>query len=111
MTEAAPRRAGEVWNEPDLREFWTGSADQYYTLLKGCYQAIKAADRGAAFLEATRLAGFSESEASRLFGRDPGLPESTERDYLTPWTAARAESRVAWPVSTTTATSDGRARN
>lgn len=56
-------------------------------------QAIKAADRGAAYLEATRLAGFSESEARRLFGRDPGLPEATERDYLTPWTAAKAEKR------------------
>ena len=56
-------------------------------------QAIKAADRGAAYLEATRLAGFSEAEARRLFGRDPGLPESTERDYLTPWTAARAEKQ------------------
>jgi 5'-deoxynucleotidase YfbR-like HD superfamily hydrolase len=56
-------------------------------------QAIKAADRGAAFLEATRLAGFSEAEAKRLFGRDPGLPEAVERDYLTPWTAARAEKR------------------
>ena len=55
--------------------------------------AIKAADRGAAFLEATELAGFSESEAKRLFGRDPGLPETVLRDYLTPWTAARAEKR------------------
>ena len=54
---------------------------------------IKNADRGAAFLEATRLAGFSEAEAKRLFGRDPGLPEATERDYLTPWTAAKAEKR------------------
>ena len=55
--------------------------------------AIKAADRGAAYLEATRLAGFSETEARRLFGRDPGLPESTEREYLTPWTAAKAEKQ------------------
>src|SRR6476620_3676476 len=56
-------------------------------------QAIKAADRGAAFLKATRLAVFSETEAKRLFGRDPGLPEATERDYLTPWTAAKAEKQ------------------
>ena len=56
-------------------------------------QAIKAADRGAAYLEATRLAGFSEAEARRLFGRDPGLPGSTEREYLTPWTAAKAEKQ------------------
>lgn len=54
---------------------------------------IKAADCGAAFLEATELAGFSESEARRLFGRDPGLPEAMRREYLTPWTAAKAERR------------------
>ncbi|MCP3471935.1 HD family hydrolase [Bradyrhizobium sp. CCGUVB1N3] len=54
---------------------------------------IKAADRGAAYLEAIELAGFSDSEARRLFGRDPGLPETVLRDYLTPWTAARAEKR------------------
>ena len=54
---------------------------------------VKSADRGAAFLEAIELAGFSESEARRLFGRDPGLPETTKRDYLTPWSAAKAEKR------------------
>src|SRR3979411_740708 len=54
---------------------------------------IKDADRGAAYLEATELAGFAEAEAKRLFGRDPGLPPATVRDYLTPWTAARAEKR------------------
>ena len=56
-------------------------------------QAIKAADRGAAYLEATRLAGFAEAEAKRLFGRDPGLPEATRADYLTPWNAAKAEKQ------------------
>lgn len=54
---------------------------------------IKNADRGAAYLEATLLAGFSEAEARRLFGRDPGLPQSTREDYLTPWSAAKAEKR------------------
>jgi 5'-deoxynucleotidase YfbR-like HD superfamily hydrolase len=54
---------------------------------------IKAADRGAAYLEATLLAGFAESEAKRLFGRDPGLPDAVREDYLTPWTAAEAEQR------------------
>jgi uncharacterized protein len=54
---------------------------------------IKAADRGAAFLEATALAGFSDSEARRLFGRDPDLPEAVRQDYLTPWSAAKAEKR------------------
>jgi len=54
-------------------------------------QAIKAADRGAAYLEATELAGFAQAEAKRLFGRDPGLPPAMHQEYLTPWTAARAE--------------------
>jgi len=54
---------------------------------------IKEADRGAAYLEATQLAGFAEAEAKRLFGRDPGLPLATRQDYLTPWSAAKAEKR------------------
>jgi 5'-deoxynucleotidase YfbR-like HD superfamily hydrolase len=54
---------------------------------------IKSADRGAAYLEATLLAGFAEAEARRLFGRDPGLPASVCEDYLTPWSAAKAEKR------------------
>src|ERR1700709_2323197 len=53
-------------------------------------QAIKAADRGAAYLEATHLAGFSQAEAKRLFGRDPDLPDATQHDYLKPGTGAKA---------------------
>ena len=56
-------------------------------------QQIKEADRGAAYLEATELAGFAQAEAKRLFGRDPALPLATRQDYLTPWTAAKAEKR------------------
>jgi hypothetical protein len=54
---------------------------------------IKAADRGAAFLEATRLAGFSATEARRFFGPPPKLSAAAERDYLTPWPAGTAERR------------------
>ncbi len=56
-------------------------------------QQIKDADMGAAYLEATHLAGFSEPEAKRLFGSDPGLPEAMIDDYLTPWPASEAENR------------------
>ena len=55
--------------------------------------AIKAADRGAAYLEATRLAGFSEGEAKRFFGTPPQVSAAFERDYLTPWPAKEAEAR------------------
>lgn len=34
----------EVWNEPDVKQFWGGTAEEYYLLLKTCYQAIKAGD-------------------------------------------------------------------
>jgi 5'-deoxynucleotidase YfbR-like HD superfamily hydrolase len=54
---------------------------------------IKAADRGAAFLEATRLAGFAAAEARRFFGAPPALSPAIERDYLTPWPALVAEKR------------------
>lgn len=54
---------------------------------------IKAADRGSAYLEATRLAGFSAEEARRFFGPRPALPQQMEREYLTPWPAEDAERR------------------
>ena len=54
---------------------------------------IKAADRNAAYLEATRLAGFAEEEARRFFGQPPKLTAATERDFLTPWPAETAETR------------------
>ena len=54
---------------------------------------IKAADRGAAFLEATTLAGFGAAEARRFFGPRPTLPAAAEKDYLTPWPAETAKRR------------------
>jgi len=52
---------------------------------------IKTADMGAAYLEATHLAGFSQTEAKRLFGSDPKLNPTTVENYLTPWSATKAE--------------------
>jgi uncharacterized protein len=54
---------------------------------------VKTADRAAAYLEATRLAGFSESEAKRFFGAPPDLPAALEHDYLVPWAAQDAQAR------------------
>jgi 5'-nucleotidase len=54
---------------------------------------IKAADRSAAFLEATRLAGFKTEEARKFFGPAPKFSAAIERDYLTPWPAETAEAR------------------
>jgi 5'-deoxynucleotidase YfbR-like HD superfamily hydrolase len=56
-------------------------------------RVVKAADRASAFLEATRLAGFSTSEARRFFGAPPELPADVEQDFTTPWSAHTAEKR------------------
>lgn len=34
----------EVWNEPNLKDFWTGSQDEYFTLYRRTAEAIKAID-------------------------------------------------------------------
>jgi len=54
---------------------------------------IKIADSGAAYLEATRLAGFVPAEARRFFGKPPTLSTTMERDYLKPWPAEAAQAR------------------
>jgi uncharacterized protein len=54
---------------------------------------IKASDRGAAYFEATHLAGFARAEALRFFGSPPTLSAEIERDYLTPWPAELAQAR------------------
>jgi 5'-nucleotidase len=59
----------------------------------GLVDLIKAADRVAAYLEATRLAGFDAAEARRFFGKPPALPARIEGDYLVPWPADEAEKR------------------
>lgn len=61
------------------------------TLPERITAAIKRADRAAAWLEATHLAGFGEEEAKRYFGKPPTLPQSLVKDYLTPWPPADAK--------------------
>jgi uncharacterized protein len=56
-------------------------------------ELVKMADKAAAYLEATRLAGFTATEAGRFFGKPPALPASTLREYLTPWPAETAQTR------------------
>ena len=54
---------------------------------------IKAADRSAAYLEATHFAGFATAEARKFFGAPPKFSAAIEREYLTPWPAGTAEAR------------------
>jgi hypothetical protein len=54
---------------------------------------IKSADRAAAYLEATKLAGFELAEARKFFGPPPKFSSAIERDFLTPWPAGTAEAK------------------
>ena len=54
---------------------------------------IKTADHAAAYLEATRLAGFAVTEARRFFGSAPRMSAALTLDYLTPWPAVEAQAR------------------
>ncbi|HYC17473.1 MAG TPA: HD family hydrolase [Pseudolabrys sp.] len=54
---------------------------------------IKAADRSAAYLEATQIAGFAPDEARKFFGPPPKFSATLERDYLSPWPAGAAQTR------------------
>lgn len=55
-------------------------------------RAIKRADQASAFYEATRLAGFSLTEATGFFGKPVPLPHGAEA-LLTPWDAETAKER------------------
>jgi uncharacterized protein len=59
---------------------------------------IKRADRQAAFLEATHLAGFSHEEATRFFGRPEPLPRAID-SLLEPWSIEEAQGRFLKRVS------------
>jgi hypothetical protein len=61
------------------------------TLPEPALAHIKAADRIAAYYEATRLAGFGEAEARTYFGDPPALPAGL---------AHLLERLAAWPVAT-----------
>ncbi|MGP9818552.1 HD domain-containing protein [Salinarimonas sp. NSM] len=54
----------------------------------------KRADRTAAYLEATRLAGFSDAEARAFFGTPEGAPKDVA-GWLEPWPASEAQARFA----------------
>jgi uncharacterized protein len=54
---------------------------------------VKGSDRQAAYLEATKLAGFADEEARKFFGQPPQVSAVLVRDYLTPWPAGIAQQK------------------
>ena len=63
---------------------------------------IKRADRQAAFLEATRLAGFGREEATKIFGRPEALSGEIP-SLLDPWAVSHAQHQYRERVAAFTA--------
>jgi len=67
-------RHWEIWNEPDLTRFWSGTVEEYYRLLEVAYRIIKHADPEAMILLGG-LAFFEKpnwlSDLLALTGGDP----------------------------------------
>ena len=59
-------------------------------LPSGITHSIKRADRMAAFIEATQIAGFAEAEAKKLFSKPRGTPANYKLIPLPPEKAAQA---------------------
>ena len=57
---------------------------------EGLEKEIKAADRQSAYFEATRLAGFTATEAKKFFGAPKVAPNKVST-YLSPWRPDEAE--------------------
>jgi 5'-deoxynucleotidase YfbR-like HD superfamily hydrolase len=87
---------GDVYKEVETRLL--GAIRLRFGLRPAPPQALvkltKRADRTAAYLEATRLAGFAEPEARAFFGTPDGAPKDLAA-WLEPWPADVAERRFA----------------
>ena len=75
-------RYWEIWNEPDLNQFWSGTVEEYYRLLEVAYQTIESTDS-----EATVILGaltFSEKPnwLSDLLAQTDGDPAKAYFDVF-----------------------------
>jgi hypothetical protein len=87
----------EIWNEPDIDDFWSGSAEDYIALLKAAYLAAKRADPqclvmsagmdgpGETFLQ--RILQLGAADYCDLIGFHPygSSPEAAEKRMRAVW--------------------------
>lgn len=68
----------EIWNEPDLDNYWDGNAREYYLLMRSCYLAVKAADPDVTVVMAGMALVIEKDffpEVLRLVSEDPAGAE------------------------------------
>ncbi len=83
----------EFWNEPDNREYWAGSADEFGTMVKAAAEAVRTADPAAVLV----LGGMSRPPGNFLDvlvanGVDRYVDVIAQHAYPESWDEERAES-------------------
>jgi hypothetical protein len=93
LTQRYPRSkvpAFEIWNEPNLTSFWTGTVDQYWDMFSVAADGIHAADRSAIVLPA----GWGNRAAPN--GSYDWLKRGFDRGLQSKWDAV-ATHPYNWP--------------
>ena len=87
-------RSWELWNEPDNRDYWRGSAKQFARMLKGGAEAVRRADPQA-LVVLGGLAGESDSNFMRALIRNHQIARVSDvinfHSYFETWDKTRAE--------------------
>ncbi len=100
-------KAWEMWNEPDLGTFWSGSASSYYRLLKVGYLAAKFADPNATVLMGGMAYWSNPSFFSQVLGLIKADPSAAANGYYfdaTAWHWYSRSSQMYDMVNTTRST-------
>jgi len=72
----------EIWNEPDLDQYWNGSPGQYVDLLRSAYPAIKANDPDATVVMAGMAIFIDRGFMPEVIQTLATLPNGAENDYF-----------------------------
>lgn len=92
----------EVWNEPDLPQFWTGSIETYARLLKVAYLAAHQADPNATVMFGGLLFNTSANWLGRVLALYQADPLAAQHNYFMDAVALHSYSypwRTGWLTS------------
>ena len=59
----------EIWNEPNLKQFWTGTTDQLLALTREASMIIHRIDPGATIISPSATSGYGVKWLAGIFGK------------------------------------------
>ena len=75
-------RYWEIWNEPDLTQFWSGTVEEYYRLLEVAYQTIQSVDPEATVILGALALFEKQNWLSDLLAQTGGDPAKAYFDVF-----------------------------